>query len=67
MNVPIMDAEKKKEMINGLVSYFNVNFGHHRRYLVQFIFCELLNLINIIGQIFFMDLFLGGNAKVEGI
>ena len=61
MNVPIMDEEKRKEMVGDLVSYFEVNFEHHSRYSLKFLFCEILNLINIIGQIFFIDSFLGGN------
>ena len=62
MNVPIMDKEEKKAQIDGLVNYFDNNFGHHKRYAMRFFICELLNLINIIGQIFFMDLFLGGQC-----
>ena len=47
-------------MIGSLISYFQINKGHHNAYASKFFFCELLNLINVIGQIFLMDKFLGG-------
>ena len=32
----------------------------------RFFFCELLNLINVIGQIYFVDFFLGGEFSTYG-
>jgi Innexin len=33
---------------------------------VRFFFCELLNFVNVVGQIYFMDLFLGGEFTTYG-
>ena len=32
----------------------------HQFYALKFFFCEVLNFINVLGQIYFMDFFLGG-------
>ncbi len=32
----------------------------------RFFFCELLNFVNVLGQIYFMDLFLGGEFTTYG-
>jgi hypothetical protein len=32
----------------------------------RFFFCELLNFANVLGQIYFMDLFLGGEFTTYG-
>jgi hypothetical protein len=34
--------------------------------LYRFFFCELLNFVNVLGQIYFMDLFLGGEFTTYG-
>ena len=40
-----------------VVEYLRKSIGKHNLYVSQFIFCEFLNLLIIIGQIFFMDHF----------
>ena len=40
-----------------VVDYLKKTVGRHNSYAYHFIFCEFLNLVNIIGQIFFMDRF----------
>lgn len=66
MNVPIMDSDAKKDRINLLVDYFTINRNNHEFYALKFFFCEIMNLINIIGQIYFMDFFLGGEFTQYG-
>ena len=36
-------------------------------YFARFVFCEFLNLVNVVGQIFFVDLFLGGMFTTYGV
>ncbi|CAG2068558.1 unnamed protein product, partial [Timema podura] len=37
------------------------NCGHHHNlYAFRFVVCETLNFINVVGQIFFLDVFLAG-------
>ena len=38
----------------------------YRTYYTKFLFCEALNLVNAIVQIFFIDLFLGGMFTEHG-
>jgi len=56
--------EKRVEAMKGTLSKrngrSNVSPRALRRYFWSYMFCELLNLINVIGQIFFTDKFLGG-------
>jgi len=66
MNVPIVEPETKKDRIGLLVDYFSVNRNNHQLYFAKFYFCEVLNFVNVIGQIFFMDLFLGGEFTTYG-
>jgi len=66
MNVPIIDADTKKDRINLLCDYFYINRDNHSFYAMRFFFCELLNFVNIVGQIFFMDFFLGGEFTTYG-
>ena len=42
------------------------NRSRHNWYAAKFFFCECLNLVNVVGQIYFMDLFLGGEFTTYG-
>ena len=54
LNKPILsDAEKRR---SNLVEYFRLNIGKHSLYFWKFFFCEILNIVNVIGQIFFTDM-----------
>ena len=50
-------TEEKREVI---VNYFFKNNKTHNLYVSKFVFCEFLNLVNIIGQMYFMDRFFNG-------
>ena len=65
-NVPIIDPNVKVERMELLLDYFAFNRKHHNGYAFKFFFCELLNLVNVIGQIFFIDFFLGGEFHQYG-
>lgn len=49
-----------------LVDYLFANWNHHAVYSTSFFICEFLNFVNIIGQIFLLDLFLGGEFTKYG-
>jgi len=66
LNVPIVDPDEKKDRIALLVDYFTANRNNHVWYANMFYFCELLNFVNVLGQIFFMDFFLGGEFSTYG-
>lgn len=67
LNIPVLTAEYRRERQSAVVNYLYENLHHHNIYLFRFIFCELLNLMNIIAQILFIDYFLDGEFKTYGI
>ncbi|KAK4303063.1 hypothetical protein Pmani_024901 [Petrolisthes manimaculis] len=56
---PIVSQEKKQQRIALAVEYFTRYFHLHNLYIYQFITCEILNLLNVVGQIYLTDRFLG--------
>lgn len=67
LNTPILRKEFKAERKKAIIEYFKKNLGRHNFYALRFFFCELLNFINVIGQIFFMDYFLDAEFTTYGI
>jgi len=49
-----------------VVHYFIRTFHTHNSYTYKFVLCEVLNLVNIIGQIYLMDWFFGGQFTTYG-
>lgn len=66
LNSPVVTKEYKEERKKIIIEYFELNMGHHNGYMAQFVFCELLNFINVIGQMFLMDYFLDGEFSTYG-
>ena len=66
MNVPILEPDAKKDRLKILVDYFTINRNNHTFYAFKFFLCELLNFINVVGQIYFMDFFLDGEFTTYG-
>ena len=66
LHVPMVDEDQKEDRKKVLVEYFVEDRGVHDMYALKFFFCEFLNLINVIGQLFFMDFFLGGEFSTYG-
>merc|ERR1712142_942979 len=63
---PMIKTDDKKEQIDVIVKYFGLNRGTHGMYALRFFGCELLNFINVIGQIYFTDFFLGYTFSTYG-
>lgn len=49
-----------------LVRYIMASLGTHNTYSFGYFFCEALNFINVVGNIFFVDKFLGGAFMTYG-
>ena len=49
-----------------VVDFLKKTIGKHNSYAYQFIFCEFLNLVNIIFQMYFMDNFFNGHFRTYG-
>jgi len=63
----MVNKSERTERIETIVKYFRENRGTHGDYLFKFIFCEVLNFANVIGQMFLMDRFLGGEFTTYGL
>jgi len=59
LNCPIVDEDNKCDMKRLIIDYLCSNMHNNHFYAYRFFFCEVLNFINVVGQIFFMDMFLG--------
>lgn len=55
MNSPIVDDSCKREQKSLLVSYFSLNLHNHNWYFYKFFLCEVVNMVNVVGQIFFTN------------
>jgi hypothetical protein len=66
LNKPLVADEVKEDREELLVSYFCHNLHSHNYYAFKYFLCELLNFANVVGQIYFMDMFLGGEFTTYG-
>jgi len=66
LNVPIVEKELKQDRLSVLITYFVDKKNNNDWYAARFFFLEILNLVNVIGQIFFVDFFLGGEFTTYG-
>ena len=62
----VMPSEVEKLAKENLVEYLLVNVNQHQAYAFIFFACEVLNAINIVGEIFLVDTFLGGEFTEYG-
>lgn len=63
---PLLDAGKKEEQISEIVKYFRMHRGTHSMYALRFFACEVVNFINVICQIYFIDFFLDYEFRTYG-
>ena len=63
LHEPIIDPQDKEKKVNFVVNYFVNNRNMHTMYAIKFFVCEILNTINVLSQIYFMDFFLGGEIS----
>jgi hypothetical protein len=64
---PMIDGGKKEDQITLIVNYFRMHRGTHSLYAVRFFLCEILNFVNVIGQIYFIDFFLDYEFRTYGM
>lgn len=63
----VIDRNQREDRLSVIVKYFKMNRGQHGLYAAKFFLCEFLNLANVIGQMFFVDMFLGGEFTKYGM
>jgi len=54
-----MNKETRRDGVKLIAAYFNLSPSRRGTYFMKFVFCELLNLVNVFLQIYFTDVFLG--------
>lgn len=64
---PLIDDDTKADQISLIVKYFRLHRGTHGLYFLRYVGCEVLNFVNVIGQIFFLDMFLGYEFSTYGL
>lgn len=57
---PLVSEAVKTQRIEALTAYFKVSLHRHNFYAYRYTVCEILNFINVIGQMFLTNRFLGG-------
>lgn len=67
ISCPILDERVVEHEAERLSKYFIDNLHTHNGYAYKYFLCELLNLINIVGQILFMNRFIGEGFQLYGI
>lgn len=64
---PIVSKDWSEFRRMELISYLSyTNIHTHNMYALRYFFCEILNLVNVVGQIFLLDIFLGGAFRNYG-
>lgn len=64
---PMLSDDAKADQVATIVKYFRVNRGTHGLYALRYFACEVLNFVNVISQIYFIDLFLGYEFRTYGL
>ena len=67
LSSPVVAEDKKDERKKLLVNFFTRNLHRNKAYALAFCFSEFLSLVNVAGQIYFTDRFLGGQFITYGL
>jgi len=62
----IVNKSERLDRVNFIKKYFKETTKTHGGYAINFFLCEVLCLINVIGQIYFTDMFLGYEFSTYG-
>ena len=66
LNVPAPDKDEKEIALGRVAEYWTSCRGAHSGLALTYLFCEALNLVNLLGQVFFIGFFLGIEFKTLG-
>lgn len=66
LDLPFVSEETRKERKKLLVDYLISNLHNHNFYALRFFICEVLNFVNVIAQMYFIDHFLDGEFSTYG-
>ncbi|KAL1431957.1 hypothetical protein MTO96_013711 [Rhipicephalus appendiculatus] len=62
LNNPILPEEAKENSRKLLVEYLAINLNNHNIFFYGYVVAEVCNFVNVVGQMFLMDMFLGGRV-----
>lgn len=66
LNNPILPEEAKENSRKLLVEYLSINLNNHNLFFYGYVTAEVCNFVNVVGQMFLMDMFLGGEFSSYG-
>jgi len=62
----ILNKEERADKERVLANYVVESMNTHNFWALKMLFIEFLNLLNVIGNIYFVDVFLGGEFSTYG-
>merc|ERR1719411_2531520 len=60
------NTDGRREQCENLINYLWETRGMHNAYAFKYFFCDMLNFVNVIGQMYFVNFFLGGVFMTYG-
>jgi len=60
------NTDGRRDACEHLINYLWETRGMHNAYAVKYFLCDMLNFVNVIGQMYFVNLFLGGVFMTYG-
>ena len=63
----VFQREEREKQVDSIRRYFKEDLRSHGGYAINFFLCELLTLVNVVGQIYFTDRFLGYQFTTYGL
>ncbi|XP_013789987.1 innexin inx2-like [Limulus polyphemus] len=66
LNSPVLSFEAKSEAVSLVVEYLKTHLNNHGRYMGYFVITEIMYFVNVIGQMYLIDKFLGGEFTTYG-
>lgn len=60
------NTDGRRDACENLINYLWETKGRHNAYAFKYFFCDILNFVNVIGQMYFVNTFLGGVFMTYG-
>ena len=61
-----LNPDERKDQCEVLVKYVRETFHMHNFYAFKYFLCDILNFVNVIGQLFLLNAFFGGVFMAYG-
>ncbi|XP_076316134.1 innexin inx1-like [Tachypleus tridentatus] len=67
MHIAVVSEEEREKKRTLLINYFLTHKGTHKFYVIKYVFCEFLCLVNVVGQMWLMNVFLDDEFFSYGV